>query len=169
LLKNYLILTYTQRYWCSKHSNTTYYLAYEKINLEDFSDPGNGIYLFRSDITKVDTRNCGNESHTVKIPNTSHPVSKLQMDVYEDTVGITWVSPLESGGYRLSLSKSFSKKPFLTCPDHVDVPDATEIVELVVTALPNTIVTCYTAKYVKDGVEYAMGGEEPLLHHEPEP
>ncbi len=162
-----MILTYTQRYWCSKHSNTTYYLAYEKINLEDSDDPGNGIYLFTSDINTVNTNNCGKESHTVKVPNTSHPISNLQMDVYDNTVGITWASPLESGGFRLSLSKSFSNEPFVTCPDHVDVPDATEIMELVVTALPKTIITCYTAKYMRDGIEYDRGGEEPVLHHDP--
>ena len=119
-----MILTITSRYWRSRHSNTKYYLAYEKVNLDDSSDPENGIYLFHSDIDKVNTNDCGNESHTIKIPNTSHPVSNLEMDVYGDTIGITWAYPLESGGYRITLSKSFSDLNFVTCPDNVNVPDA---------------------------------------------
>lgn len=162
------MLTITSRYWRSRHSNTKYYLAYEKINLDNYSDPSNGIYLFSSDINNVNTDDCGKESHTIKIPNTSHPISNLQMDVYDDTIGITWASPLESGGYRITLSKSFSNLRFVTCPDHVDVPDATEIVELDVTALPKTIITCYTAKYKEDGGEYVLRSEPPIPHHDPD-
>lgn len=165
----YLILTITSRFWRSKHSDTKYYLAFEKINLDDNNDPINGIYLFTADINSVDTNHCGKDYRTIKIPNTSHPITNLQMDVYGDTIGITWASPLESGGYRITLSKSFSNQSFVTCPDHIDLPDATEITELDVTALPKTIITLYTAKYKKDGGEYVLRSEAPIPHHEPDP
>ena len=112
-----MILTILSRFWKSKHNNEKYYLVYEKINLDEPTDPINGIYLFSSDARNVDTDNIGKELYTIKIHDTSAPISNLEIDVHKSTIGIVWAASLPTGGFRISLSKSFFDGPFITCSE----------------------------------------------------
>ena len=159
-------MTIISRHWKSKQNDKKYFLAYEKLNLDNPTDSINGIYLFTSDINNVDTDNIGKEPFTIKIPHTVHPVSKLELDVHKSTVGIVWASQLKEGGFRISLSKSFDETAFVTCSDHIDDFDAVEISELNVTALENTIITSYTAKKTYNGQLIEIGYQ---TSHHPRP
>jgi hypothetical protein len=161
-------LTIISRYWKAKHNGSKYFLVYEKYNLNDSKDAINGLYLFSSDINNVDTDNIGNEKYTTKIPNTLHPISKLEMDIFKSTVGIIWAVPIQSGGYRISLSKSFFETPFITCPDYIEEKDAIEINTLSVQALNNTIITFYTVKKQYNGME-VLTGSHAAHHAQPPP
>jgi hypothetical protein len=163
-----VILTIISRFWKSKHNNEKYYLVYEKINLNEPTDPINGIYLFSSEARNVDTDNIGKDSCTIKIQDTSTPISNLEIDVHKSTIGIVWAAPLPTGGFRISLSKSFFDGPFITCSDHIDDTEAMEISDLRVDALERTIITFYTAKKNYQGKEI-MVGTQAAHHAQPPP
>lgn len=163
-----MILTIISRFWKSKHNNEKYYLVYEKTNLDDPTDPINGIYLFSCDVRNVDTDNIGKDLYTIKIHDSSTPVSRIEIDVHKSTVGIVWAVPLPTGGFRIYLSKSFFDGPFITCSDHIDDAEAMEISDLKVDALERTIITFYTAKKNYQGKEI-MVGTQAAHHAQPPP
>lgn len=131
--------------------------------MNDINDNINGIYVFSSDKNTLDTEDFEKDQFTLKIPNTSHPISKLDFDVNDKTLGIVWASPLQGGGFRITLSKSFFDTPFVTCTDYVDEKDALEIVDLKVDSLKNTIVTYYNVRKYVQGKETIVG--DRVMHH----
>jgi hypothetical protein len=160
-----MMLSIISRYWGSGQNNEKYYLIYEKINMNDFNDQLNGIYVFSSDKNTLDTDDFEKNQFTLKIPNTTHPISKLDFDVNGKTLGIVWASPLREGGFRITLSKSFFDTPFVTCTDYVDEKDALEVIDLKVDSLKNTIVTYYNVRKRIEGKEIIIG--DRVIHHAP--
>lgn len=161
-------MTIVARHWKDIVVNDKYYLAYEKINLDNINDPINGIYLFYSDAKNIDTDDVGKDSNTIKIPNTIHPISMLKVGAFKENMGIIWASHLQEGGFRISLSKSFFGGQFLTCTDHVDEVDALEVSDINITVLENTMITHYTVKKNYNG-KIVETGNKALHHGSPTP
>ena len=156
------------RHWKDIVTNQKYYLVYEKINLDNTDDPLNGIYMFYSDVKHVDTDDVQREKNTIKIPNTTHPISKINIGVFKENIGIIWASYLPDGGFRISLSKSFFGGQFLTCPDYIDEVDAVDVSDIHVTVLETTMITHYTVKKYYNG-KIVETGNKALHHGSPTP